>query len=261
MSAKGRRARFASVLFTVLATTAFASSAFAGETAPSDEVDASREPECPSGWYCARDPEPSPGVESSPAVDSSGVALPTSAVTAPASRYPVSTLLFRGGWLPMPEEASERAALFALGLGFQHRATRAFGFDVGPGVVFGRDYLGRERVEAVAELSAVASATSPFRPGPYVLVGPQLSIAWVEGLEERPVYLGGHLGLGISWPIGTSVGLLAELDGFAQGRIDAGQTPDYQSPLTGVSSDMALGGLLRVGLSVDLTDLTRSSAE
>jgi hypothetical protein len=247
MSAKGRRARWLSALPALLLTMTAAPCVVASETAPS-EVDASLEPECPRGWYCARDAKSSPAAE-------------RSVVVAPASRYPVSTLLLRGGWLPMPEEASESAALFALGLGFQHRAARAFGLDAGPSVVFGRDYLGRERLEAALELSMIASASSPSRPGPYVLVGPQLSVAWVEALEERPVYLGGHLGLGVSWPLVGGVGLLAELDSFAQGRIDAGRAPDYRSPLTGATSAMALGGVLRVGLSLDLTPATQSSNE
>lgn len=233
MSVRFARPRFASALLFALST-GWATTSEAQPPQPA-EVDASSEPECPEGWYCAREREPLAEV-----------------VAPPPSLYPVATLWLRAGWVPMPEEASQRAALFSGGLGFRYRPSRSIGFEGAPNVVFGRDFLGRKRVELVLELSAVLSGSGPHESGPYVVVGPQLSIADVEGLEDTPVYAGGHLGFGLAWRVGARFALSAELDSYVQGRVDAGTQADYRDPLTGAASTATFGTALRAGLAFDL---------
>jgi hypothetical protein len=213
------------------------------EVAPRD---ASSAPECPTGWYCAAEQEPSDSVPAS-------ASLPQ--LPPPASQYPITALVGRVGWLPLPEQASERAVLLGAGLGLRFRPGRAVAYEAGAIGFFGRDYLGRSRSELGCEANLVLLGSGHRAAGPYVVVGPHLSLARVEGLSTALVQLGGQIGLGGSWPIANGAhSVLAEVDTFVRGRVDAAaaREPEYRDPSTGAPSNGALGVILRLGFATEL---------
>jgi hypothetical protein len=214
--------------------------AAAAEASPAP-VDASTAPECPTGWYCADEGD--------------GMAEPPLPPAPPTSRYPISSLVGRVGWVPFPQEASERALLFGGGLAFRHRPGRVASYEAGLLAFGGRDYVGRSRYELGCELNLVLLGGRQPDPGPFVLVGPHLSFARVEELQPTLIFLGAQMGFGAAWPLGRGgQRLLTEFDVFARGRVDseARNSPEYRDPLTGATSNGTTGVMLRLGFESDL---------
>lgn len=242
---RGRHGGFTAFLVAswVLPGVCAESPAAGGEVAPRD---ASSAPECPTGWYCAAEQEASDSVP----VSESLPRLPP-----PATHYPVTSLVGRVGWLPLPEQASERAVLLGAGLGLRFRPGRAVAYEAGVMALFGRDYLGRSRSEFGCEANLVLLGSGHRAAGPFVVVGPHLSLASVEGLSATLVQFGGQMGLGGSWPIADGAhSVLAEVDAFVRGRVDgaAAREPEYRDPSTGAPSNGALGVILRLGFATEL---------
>lgn len=202
--------------------------------------DGSLAPECPPGWYCEHEVEPK--------VEARGPPAP------PKSRYPLHALVGRVAWAPFPHEASERAVMLGAGLGFRRRPARSLAYEAGFIGFGGRDFLGRSRYELGSEVNLVLLGGAHRAPGPFVLLGPDLAFARVEGVAPTLVLLGGHVGFGGEWPVGQSSHLLFELDVFARGRVDAAasRVPEYRDPLTGAASDVSTGAVLRFGLVTEL---------
>jgi hypothetical protein len=181
---------------------------------------------------------------------------PTAALPPPLpSHYPVSALVARVAWVPLPEEASERAWLLGAGLAFRYRQARVAAYEAGLVAFGGRDYQGRTRYELGGEANLVLLGGGHQRPGPFVALGPNLTFAQVEGLEATPVLLGVQMGFGGAWPIGRgATSVLAEFDVFARGRVDAAaeRAPEYRDALTGAASNGSVGAVLRLGFASDL---------
>jgi hypothetical protein len=201
------------------------------------EVDASFEAECPTGWYCARES----------ANDAEQVAAP-----APVRHYPVTSLIARVGWIPMPDEASRDAWLLGGGFSLQQRPGRTLALEIGPEGFFGRDFLGRERRELGLAASLVLLGYGVSGPGPFVAFGPNLAFAQLDGFEGTVAHAGGHLGFGGAWPIAERARLLLQLDVFVRGRIDAAGEPEYRDPLTGSPGNGDAGATLRLGVGFDV---------
>jgi hypothetical protein len=144
--------------------------------------------------------------------------------------------------------------MFGAGLAFRNRYARPFALDLGLASFGGRDFLGRTRYELGVEADLVLVGSGRGESGAYALLGPNLFVAWVEGLDRTPILLGGHLGLGASITVAPSTAVLLEIDTFLRAGIDEGvsREPEFSDPLTGAHANTSLGALLRAGVSHDL---------
>ncbi len=149
--------------------------------------------------------------------------------------------------------ASRDAGMLAAGVGLQLSPQRKVSFEAAVDGSVGTDYVGADRRELWVSASAVLKA-GPSGTVPYVLLGPALSVAerTLDGAQHHFVYLGGHVGIGLSIEMSRRTSLTVDWVAFARQRIDGSNPPEYVDLQSGRHTNASGGGLFRIGMSFGL---------
>lgn len=108
-----------------------------------------------------------------------------------------------------------------------------FAVDVSIGAFGGVDYNGLERVEVPLTGDVLFFLNPGDQLQLYGLAGIGFSIAHAEGrergvfIERDYVHVGGELGAGVEFFLGSGLSLSADVRGFLRQRIDDNDTPEF----------------------------------
>ena len=160
------------------------------------------------------------------------------------------------------EDVSNQAGMAGLGLSFLYRPTPMFALDIGTDFIGGTDAMGYERQEIPISVSARLYANPRNLVQFYLFGGMNWSFARVQsdrvepnladGTSDDYAYFGGHGGLGLEFRVSKLIGI--NLDGLALVRTrtdddENGLFPEYYNAATGETSNSAVAGMLRGGVT------------
>jgi hypothetical protein len=160
------------------------------------------------------------------------------------------------------EDVSNTAGMAGLGLSILYRPTPMFALDIATDFIGGTDAMGYERQEFPISVSARVYANPRNMVQFYLFGGMNWSFARVtsetvqphlaEGTSDSYTYFGGHGGLGLEFRVSKLIGI--NLDGlaFVRTRTDAddyGAFPEYYNASTGETSNSAVAGMMRGGVT------------
>jgi hypothetical protein len=246
-------------------------------------MDAAAAPDCPPDeWFCEEPPEEAPPVEAAdaapgaPALPDDAWGVPAAGASVAGDQTPAaqpqavgdsgspdsyvpnqpgawSVNLRVQGLLLAHRQQEADTRLGGFGASLRYRVNPFVTLDGGLDAIFGRDYAGRQRREALLSLSSLLY----FNPGEtvqlYAIVGLNASAARVDvvGDDQSWFYFGGHTGLGLDIPVARAASINVDLLGFVRGRTDQGaaREPEFTDD-SGRVTNTSGGCLFQAGLSL-----------